>query len=171
MLKKCPYCGRELPRPRRRLPSGFGQISEIRGKNLAKPFRAMVIVGRKENGRPICKTLTPVAYFETYKEAYKALEEYHARKGMTMDELFKAWYAEWKKTAKFPADALSVWEYCSSIRLTAVREIREADLKACVEQGYKVRDGEKIFPAPYEKSRMKHLFHMLFEYARELEIL
>ena len=170
MWKKCPYCGRVLP-VRRRLPSGFGQISEIRGKNLAKPFRAMVTVGRKENGKPICRLLKPVAYFETYEEAYKALEEYHARKGMTMRELFQEWYVEWKKSAKHPEDALSVWGYCSSIYFMGVADVRNADLRACISEGFKVTGGEKRFPAPYEKARMAQLFRMLFDYAREQGII
>ena len=52
----CPHCGyplKEQPKPvrkssrkRRRLPNGFGQISELKGRNLRKPFRAMVTVGK-----------------------------------------------------------------------------------------------------------------------------
>lgn len=60
----CPHCGYPLkeaarkrkPRnknnKRRRLPNGFGQISEIKNRNLRKPFRAMVTVG-KTPGRKI----------------------------------------------------------------------------------------------------------------------
>ena len=64
----CPHCGCPLkgdsPRPyvrkkqRMRLPNGFGQISEIKGRNLRHPFRAMVTVGVTEHGRPICKILS-----------------------------------------------------------------------------------------------------------------
>lgn len=46
----CPHCGYPLkpdakpkssrkPNKRRRLPNGFGQISEIKGRNLRNPFR------------------------------------------------------------------------------------------------------------------------------------
>ena len=60
----CPHCGFPLqssvksrkPRAknnkRRRLPNGFGQISEIKNRNLRKPFRAMVSVGKTETGNP-----------------------------------------------------------------------------------------------------------------------
>lgn len=47
----CPHCGYPLKpeikkakikkTKRRRLPNGFGQISEIKGRALKKPFRAM----------------------------------------------------------------------------------------------------------------------------------
>lgn len=46
----CPHCGYPLksksslpPKKKKhmRLPNGFGQISEVRGRNLRKPFRAM----------------------------------------------------------------------------------------------------------------------------------
>ena len=65
----CPHCGCPLkgdpPRPyvrkkqHMRLPNGFGQISEIKGRKLRRPFRAMVTVGVTEHGRPICKILKP----------------------------------------------------------------------------------------------------------------
>lgn len=59
----CPHCGyplikterteRSKSRPKRhkRLPNGFGQISEIKDHNLRRPFRAMVTIGKplKEN--------------------------------------------------------------------------------------------------------------------------
>ena len=53
----CPHCGyplqttaakkqRTKQRRRKKLPNGFGQISEIKTGNLYKPFRAMVTVGK-----------------------------------------------------------------------------------------------------------------------------
>ena len=81
----CPHCGFPLqpsvksrkPRAknnkRRRLPNGFGQIREIKNRNLRKPFRAMVSVGKTETGKPICKPLKPESYFPTYNDAYAAL--------------------------------------------------------------------------------------------------
>ena len=74
----CPHCGYPLksksslpPKKKKhmRLPNGFGQISEVRGRNLRKPFRAMVTAGRTDEGKPIVCPLRPVAYFETYNEA------------------------------------------------------------------------------------------------------
>ena len=76
----CPHCGypmqssaksrkpRNKNNKRRRLPNGFGQISEIKNRNLRNPFRAMVSVGKAENGRPICKPLKPESYFPTYND-------------------------------------------------------------------------------------------------------
>ena len=57
----CPHCGypmkpsekQKKPRKsnkRRRLPNGFGQISEIKNRNLRNPFRAMVTVGKTPDG-------------------------------------------------------------------------------------------------------------------------
>ena len=85
----CPHCGyplkldfaknvaRKKPNKRRRLPNGFGQISELKGMNLRKPFRAMVTIGKTGEGKPICKLLQPEAYFETYNDAYQALMRYN----------------------------------------------------------------------------------------------
>ena len=83
----CPHCGypmkpsvKRKPRSknnkRRRLPNGFGQISEIKNRNLRNPFRAMVTVGKTPEGKPICKPLKPESYFHTYNDAYAALVEY-----------------------------------------------------------------------------------------------
>ena len=160
MLKKCPYCGRELRQPRRRLPSGFGQISEIKGKNLTRPFRVMVTVGRRENGRPICKLLKPVAYFETYEEAYAALEEYHRLMGVTMNELFRLWFKDWKKTGKYQAEVLATWKLCAAIYEIPVKDIRNYELRACME-------GRE----QYEKARIAMLYRMLFKYAGEQGII
>lgn len=166
MLKKCPYCGRVLP-VRRRLPNGFGQICEIKNKNLAKPFRAMVTVGRKENGRAVCRLLKPVAYFETYEEAYAALEEYHRRAGITLRELFWTWFAEWSESAKYPQDALVAWNYCLSLHGRRINEISESDLRVCVDECFVEFDGRKRFPSPVEKARIRHLFQLMFKFAAE----
>ena len=67
----CPHCGfplhsapistvRKSRRRHARLPNGFGQITELRGRNLRKPFRAMVTVGVNPEGKPIVKLLQPV---------------------------------------------------------------------------------------------------------------
>lgn len=106
----CPHCGYPLkpeatrirkPRSnkRKRLPNGFGQISEIKGRALRKPFRAMVTVGKTQEGRPICKLLKPESYFETYNDAYQALMEYNKNpfdfsKDITVSELYDRWSAE-----------------------------------------------------------------------------
>lgn len=78
----CPHCGypmqpdvrprkpRSKNNKRRRLPNGFGQISEIKNRNLRNPFRAMVTVGKTPEGKPICKPLKPESYFPTYNDAY-----------------------------------------------------------------------------------------------------
>jgi ribosomal protein L37E len=84
----CPHCGYPMngnikqrkpknSNKRRRLPNGFGQISEIKNRSLRNPFRAMVTVGKNINGRPICKPLKPESYFATYNDAYAALVEYN----------------------------------------------------------------------------------------------
>ena len=82
----CPHCGYPISSrlyksykvtKHRRLPNGFGQITEIKNRNLRKPFRAMVTTGyNTKTGKPICKLLKPESYFATYNEAYTALVEY-----------------------------------------------------------------------------------------------
>lgn len=110
----CPHCGyplqttaakkqRTKQRRRKKLPNGFGQISEIKTGNLYKPFRAMVTVGKDFYGRPIRKLLKPVAFFKTYNEAYAALVEYNKNPydlddDLTVEELYEKWTEEYFKT-------------------------------------------------------------------------
>lgn len=107
----CPHCGYPLKgvtkykssrqRKHRRLPNGFGQISEIKGRNLRKPYRAMVTIGKTEDGKPICKPLKPDSYFETYNDAYKALLEYNKNPyDISSDCTFKDVYEAWLKSFK-----------------------------------------------------------------------
>ena len=130
----CPHCGyplqttaakkqRTKQRRRKKLPNGFGQISEIKTGNLYKPFRAMVTVGKDFYGRPIRKLLKPVAFFKTYNEAYAALVEYNKNPydlddDLTVEELYEKWTEEYFKTLSNPSSERTIksaWNYCSSI--------------------------------------------------------
>ena len=83
----CPHCGYPLDKStikrkrgsgkRRRLPNGFGSITERRDKNLRNPFWARVCVGKNEFGKPILKPLKPQCSFPNYNAAYAALVEYN----------------------------------------------------------------------------------------------
>ena len=116
LAASCPHCGypmnkevrRRSPAKKKRmkLPNGFGQISEIKGKNLRNPFRVMVTVGRREDGRPICRPLKPRAYFPTYNDAYSALCEfnrapYDLESDITVKQLYEIWFAEYEKSISY----------------------------------------------------------------------
>ena len=144
----CPHCGYPMkevnkytrPKKRKRLPNGFGQISEIKDKNLRKPFRAMVTVGKSETGRPIVKPLKPNSYFSTYNDAYTALIEYNRdpydlSDTTTMSELYTKW-----STGKFSQiDDGSVWKYehawdlCKGIHNIEVRLLKSKNVRACID--------------------------------------
>lgn len=144
----CPNCGypmKSSPKPvarhkKRRLPNGFGQISLIRGRNLQKPYRAMVTVGKDENGRPICKPLRPNAYFKTYNDAYSALLEfnknpYDLSENITMNELFERWSeSHFKRVTKRTADYwIGLWKnHCGKIFEMKVTDVRTRDIKECM---------------------------------------
>lgn len=55
-----PQTPRKRKQGRMRLPNGFGRITEIKGRNLRRPFRAMVSDGKDETGHPIGKLLKPI---------------------------------------------------------------------------------------------------------------
>lgn len=184
----CPHCGYPLktdvkPRVRthkkshNRLPNGFGQITEIKGKNLRKPFRAMITVGKSETGRPICKLLKPESYFATYNEAYAALVKYNQNpydldKDLTMKGLYDVWSKSHFEMIK--GQSISwiprAWLYCNQIYTMKVRDVRTRHVKGCVEKGVIVVDGkEKRPPKTFEKN-IKSLLNMMFDYAVEYEL-
>lgn len=174
----CPHCGYPLKQDpikhrqrrtgRMRLPNGFGQISEIKGRNLRNPFRAMVTVGTNSNGRPICKVLKPKGYFATYNEAYAALVEYHRSPydladNTTMEDLYKMWSAKHFESLTGNSLVYSyecAWKRCGFIWATRVIDVRISDLKNCVDAA----------PTPNTKRVTKILLNLMFDYAVECEI-
>ena len=150
----CPHCGYPLQpinkteyakkhsNRRRRLPNGFGQITEIKNQNLRKPFRVMVTTGKNEHGKPICSLLKPEAYFKTYNEAYMALMEYNKNpyvlsSDITVEELYLQWikYKYGDATKKETAWITSSWKYCSSVYNLKAIEIRPRHIKYCIDNG------------------------------------
>lgn len=187
----CPHCGypmqqdvpvirkpRSKPNRRRRLPNGFGQISEIKNRRLRKPFRAMVTVGKKSNGHPICKPLMPESYFATYNEAYEALVEYNKnpydlKPDITVKELYDKWTDEYFKTLKSDSSTRTItaaWAYCSSVYDMRAKDIRSRHIKGCMEEGTAIIKGEERHPTAGVKARIKSLFNLMLDYGVEYEI-
>lgn len=171
----CPHCGyspgqKYKPAQRRRhmrLPNGFGQISEIKGKKLRKPFRAMVTVGKDENGRPICKTLQPEGYFRTYNEAYQALVKYNQnpydlQETMTMQELYDLWLEKYQ--SEYSQSALylfgAAWKRSESVHEMKVREIRPRHIRYCI----------SLAGSSHTQAKTKTLFTHLLGLALDYEL-
>jgi integrase len=182
----CPHCGYPLKtsekqkRPRksnkrRRLPNGFGQISEIKNRNLRNPFRAMVTVGKTPEGKPICKPLKPESYFATYNDAYAALVKYNKNPydlepSITMQELYDKWLPEYEKTVKSTKSVTSAWAYCSGVYKMRVMDIRARHVKGCMEEGVTIIRGKEQHPSATMKNQIKSLFNMMLDYALEYEL-
>ena len=182
----CPHCGYPLKpsekqkRPRksnkrRRLPNGFGQISEIKNRNLRNPFRAMVTIGKTPEGKPICKPLKPESYFATYNDAYAALVEYNKNPydlepSITMQELYDKWLPEYEKTVKSTNSATSAWADCSGVYKMRVMDIRARHVKGCMEEGVAIIRGKEQHPSATMKNQIKSLFNMMLDYALEYEL-
>lgn len=185
----CPHCGyplqpnvvkRKIKRSnkRRRLPNGFGQISEIKNQNLRKPWRAMVPVGKSPTGRTICKLLKPEAFFSTYNEAYAALVEYNKNPydledSISVEQLYERWTDEYFKTLKSDSSMrtiTSAWAYCSSIYNMRACDIRARHIKGCMDEGVAIIKGEERKPTAGVKSRIKSMFNIMLDYALEYEI-
>lgn len=170
----CPHCGYPLNgqtkksqnKGHKRLPNGFGRITKI-NKNVRKPYRAMITVGKDEYGKPIGKLLKPEAYFKTYNEAYKALVAYHENpynldsKIITMHDLYDEWFNQldtrsdtYKRTVK------SAWDKCKKLYNMPVIDIRAAHMKCCIDE----------CASPNMKRRVKSLLNLMLDYAVENEI-
>ena len=178
----CPHCGYPFKpnkisvhksHKKKRLPNGFGQITEIKGKNLRKPYRAMVTTGTSETGRPICKLLRPSAYFATYNEAYQALIEYN-RFGYTpeKDTTFEQLYSEWSEryfvdlNQNSIASHVAAWKYLSPIYVVKVSDMKTKQLRDIVETASKA--GKEA--SSNTKKNIKILLNLLYDYAVENEI-
>ena len=185
----CPHCGypmkptvKRKPRAknnkRRRLPNGFGQISEIKNRNLRNPFRAMVTVGKTPEGRPICKPLKPESYFPTYNDAYAALVEYNKNPydlepSITVKELYEKWSEEYFKTLKAEGSVRGVesaWAYCSAVYGMRVMDVRARHIKGCMEEGTATVRGKEQHPSASMKNKIKSLFNLMLDYALEYEL-
>jgi hypothetical protein len=177
----CPHCGYPFQpntrtrvsrksNKRRRLPNGFGQISEIKDRNLRNPFRAMVSVGKASNGRPICKPLKPESYFPSYNDAYAALVEYNKNPysleaGITVKELYAKWSEEHFPTLKSSRPITLAWAYCSAVYDMRVIDVRARHIKGCMEEGVSTVKGKEQTPSAAMKNSIKSLFNLMLDYA------
>ena len=183
----CPHCGyplkelcqnsspRKKPRKHRRLPNGFGQITEIKDKKLRKPFRVMITVGKDEFGKPICKLLKPTAYFKSYNEAYEALikynkDPYNPDSVYTMNELFDLWVNKHYSDQRHINSTRTFWSYLQSIYDLEVSRVRIKHLRAAIEQAQVERKGEITYASDITKQRIKIMLNLMFDYAVEYEM-
>ncbi len=185
----CPHCGypfsgakrgpksKRKNNRRKRLPNGFGQITELKDANLRKPFRASVTVGKDDEGRCIKKLLKPESYFATYNEAYAALVEYNKNPydlspDITVKDLYERWTDVYFKeiAATSQRTITSAWNYCSDLHFMRAKDVRARHIKGVMENGSMVYRGEVHTPTAYIKGRIKSLFNLMFDYALEYEI-
>lgn len=175
----CPHCGFPLvpdvkraytkptKRAHRKLPNGFGSITEIKGRYLRNPFLARICVGKTDEGRPILRNLKPKAYFKTYNDAYQALVEYNREpdyytKNMIMEDLFKKWYPEYavEVSESMQRSTTSCWKKCSKIYKEYVQSLKAGQIREII-------DAE---PSANMKLRIKGMFDQMLDYAMEYDI-
>lgn len=188
----CPHCGyplakntrlsRTSTKKHRRLPNGFGSITEVTSQNLRKRFRARICVGKTETGRAILKNLKPEAYFSSYNEAYEALMNYNKNpydldSAMSVEELYNCWIAQYFSDISDAGKRTitSAWAYCSSVYTMRAKDIRARHIKGCMEDGFRIETrgihkGEKKYASAGMKSRIKSMFNLMMDYALEYEI-
>lgn len=185
----CPHCGLPMvkttlitkrnSKKHKRLPNGFGQITQLKNKQLRNPYRAMITVGTNpDTGKPICKLLKPTSYFPTYNAAYEALMEYNKHPYeldsiMTINQLYENWsnwYFSTLKSKNSQRTITAAWKYCSSLYNINAKDLRAYHIKECMEKGFVLEKGEKKYPSSNIKSRIKSLFNLMLDYGEEHEI-
>lgn len=187
----CPHCGypmiknmipikntNRLSRRRKRLPNGFGQITEIRNTRLRNRFRAMVTIGRTADGKYKRRILKPQGYFATYNDAYEALMEYNKNPydlntNISVKDLYERWseiYYDSLSSDSGSRTYKAAWNYCSELYDMRAMDVRARHIKGVMENGFVIKKGEKCFASPSIKSRIKSMFNMMFDYALEYEI-
>ena len=185
----CPHCGNpadnkiqiktiKRTNKRKRLPNGFDQITEIKGRNLRNPFRAMITVGKNSYGRPICKPLKPNAFFPIYNNAYAALVEYNKNpydlsQSLTIKKLYEKWSSEHFGTLGSDSSARTIksaWAYCSSIYDMKVSEVRSRHIKGCMNDGFVEFSTGKKYATANMKARIKSLFNNMLDYSVVYEL-
>jgi integrase len=152
---------------RMRLPNGFGQISKLSGR-LRKPYRAMVTVGFTDEGKPICKILRPVGYFETYNDAYMALIEnakspYEKALDYTLQDVYDKWSEEkYQEVSSLSVRQMkSSWKKISSFGDKRFTDLRALDLENIIRSSN---------PTPSYINAIISLLHGMYEYALRNEI-
>lgn len=181
----CPHCGypldsKEVQKVRRntkkrmKLPNGFGQITEIKDRNLRTPFRAMVTIGKSEEGKPICKILD---YYKTYNEAYQGLMEYHKTPydlsdKKTVEEVYELWFERHSRHVGESRQKMirSSWKYCSTVYTLPISKLRISHIKDCMENGTVEKHGELVHPSYTIQNNIKHVFNQMLDYALEFDM-
>lgn len=181
----CPHCGYPISKSktsitrrssrRMRLPNGFGQITEIKNKNLRSPFRAMITIGKTDQGKPICKILD---YYKTYNDAYQGIMEYHKNPyelsdKKTVNEVFDLWFARHSQTISDNRKRMiqSTWKYCTYVYDLPIKDLKIHHIKECMENGTNIIHGKKTLPTQNTKNNIKIIFNMLLDYAVEYEMI
>ena len=142
----CPCCGYPIqiinkpprqPAPKKtrykKLPNKFGSIKKLAG-NRRKPFAAFPpCIGFSTTGSPILPKA--IGYFETYNEAYNALNEYHKNPfdtdvtRITFKEVFEI-YQKSKEyqnlREKSIASKMAAYKHCKSIYNLEVKKLNKA---------------------------------------------
>lgn len=163
-----------------RRANGSGNVVKMKG-NRRKPWRARVTVGWTEDGKQILKN---IGYFESRKEADKALVDYLScpydltATQMTFKELYEVWFEEYREKLSGVSSERTIksaFSYCGSLYQMKVRDIRSYHLEECM------RTGEALVTRGKDKgsmrkasagtqARMKSMFNLMFDYACKREL-
>ena len=142
-----------------KLPNGFGRITYIKDKSLRNPWRAMVTIGRDEEGKPKGKIL---GYYPSWEDAYYTLEEYHRNpydldaKTVTVQDLFDRWSESYFNELSVDSSVrtiTSAWQYVPP----HFRRLNAASLKPQAIKDFILMDAYKQFNLMYDYAVLSDL--------------
>lgn len=157
-----------------RLPNGFGRITLLKNPNLRKPYRAMITVGKNEEGSPIGKVL---GYYTDWYAAYDALSEYHKnpydlnKDELTVGGLYDKWSAGYFRELTSLTSIRTVesaWSYVpQSFRKLNAASIKPQALKDFISFDAYKKDasGQITKPSANMQARLKSMFNLMYDYA------
>lgn len=147
-----------------KLPNGYGSIFKLGGKRR-RPYAVLITAGWTDEGKAIRKYHS---YHRTRAEAMKALSDYNAnpysveRADITLADLWEKWRGYRKergKTVQRYHDA--AFAHAKPLHKKPFRDIQTSQIQGIV---------DSLTSKPATAQNVKGLFHLLYKYARLLDI-
>lgn len=149
-----------MAKRRRKLPNGFGSITELK-KRKTKNFWARVTVGTDKNGNPIRKS---IGLFDKYNDAYEAIIDYHNKnynidlKNITTEKLFEIMINQKEKEYLNPNSKNNGYStlnryrscfknYYSGLKKKSFKQITQIDIQNIIDncdKGYHIKTNIKL---------------------------
>ena len=145
-------------------PNGFGSVYKLSGKRR-KPWAVRVTDSWEITGTSLKRKYKYIGYYETRKEAMKALAEYNAnpvsvKKDILFAELYKMWYEE--KSSNFSQSTASsyrtAFKTCAPLYGYNFADLRRPQLQKVIDES-----GKSYQSLAHIKAMLSNLYNYAIE--------